>query len=172
MLRIAGCFLTAAGCVGLGCWYRWQFQQRLAHIRILVSIMDMMMSEVRYSKATLPECCVRLADRLEEPYRSSFLMVQEEMARRTGEAFGELFERQMKRGLEQAPLGREEKELFLEFAGGCGYEDARMQLTSMEQYRERLQAICDSLAREVSQKGKMAVGLGTLGGLLLVIIFL
>lgn len=172
MLRFAGCFLTTAGCVGLGCWYRQQFLQRLAHIRILVSIMDMMMSEVRYSKATLPECCVRLADRLVEPYRSSFLMVQEEMARHTGEAFGALFERYMKEGLDQVPLGKAEKELFLEFAGGCGYEDAIMQLTSMAQYRDRLQALTDSLAREVSQKGKMAVGLGTLGGLLLVIILL
>ena len=47
-----------------------------------------------------------------------------------------------------------------------------MQLVSMERYRERLKQLLEKLQDEAAEKGKMAVGLGTLGGLLLMIILL
>lgn len=172
MLKVLGCVLTASGCMGLGLWYRQQYNGRLHHIRLLVAILDMMMSEVRYSKATLPECCGRLADRLEEPYRSSFTKIWEQMCSNMGKSFAELFCGEMKDCLKQTQTGKEERELFLEFAGGCGYEDSAMQLISMEQYRERLRQLQEKLEKEVLEKGKLAVSLGTLGGLLLIIILL
>lgn len=172
MVRVIGCMLTATGCIGLGVWYKLQFMGRLHHVRILISILDMMMSQVRYSKAMLSECCLSLSERLEEPYRSTFTGIWKAFGANTGEAFGEVFNRFMQECLEQVPLGKEEKALFLEFAEGCGYEDAGMQLRSMEQYRDRLESLSQKLSEEVTEKGKMAVSLGTLGGLLLVIILL
>lgn len=172
MARLIGCILIAAGSMGLGFWYKQQIVGRLHHIRILISILDMMMSQVRYSKTMLAECCISLADRLEEPYRSTFAGIWEAFGESTGESYGELFRRSMEECLSKVPLGKEEKGLFLEFAASCGYEDAKMQLGSMEQYRERLKVLSEELGREVAEKGRMAVGLGSLGGLLLIIILL
>ena len=172
MVRGIGCIMTVAGCIGLGVWYRRQFIGRLYHVRILISILDMMMSQVRYSKSTLSECCLYLAERLEEPYCSTFQGIWENFEANTEEAFGELFEQGMKVCLEQVPLEKEERMLFLELAGNCGYEDAGMQLRSMEQYRDRLEELSQKLSEEVAEKGRMAVSLGSLGGLLLLIILL
>lgn len=172
MLKLAGCILTVSGCVGLGYWYRKQFTDRLHHLKILIMILDMMMSEVRYSKASLPECCRQLSERLEEPYQGSFLKIWEETRENSGEAYHDIFQRNMQDCMGQVPLGKEEKKLFLEVSGRFGFEEARMQLSSMEQGREQLKGLYERLEREVGEKGRMAMGLGTLGGLLLIIILL
>ena len=172
MLRLAGCMLTALGCVGLGYWYRRQFAERLRHLKTLISILDIMMSEVRYSKASLPECCRSLSVRLEEPYREVFSRIWEETRENDGETYREIFVKNMKECMGQVPLGNEEKRLFLELAARYGFEDTRMQLSSMEQCKEQLKTLCTRLEREVNEKGKMAMSLGTLGGLLLIVILL
>ncbi len=170
MLKLAGCILTVGGCVGLGYWYRRQFVDRIRHIKILISLVDMMMSEVRYSKAPLPECCRRLSGRLEEPYRESLVKIWEEARENTGISCNEIFTARMRECLNKVPLGQQEIQIFLELTARFGYEETQMQLNSMEGCREQLKSIALELEREVSQKGRLAMGLGTLGGLLLTVI--
>ena len=172
MIRLAGCFLTICGCVGLGYWYRQQFFCRLYHLRLLISILNMIMSEVRYSKASLPECCRQISKRLEEPYQRSFLKIWEETQENCGESYHDIFQRNMQECLGQVPLGKEEKRLFLEVFGGFGFEESRMQLNSLEHCKEQLNGQLEGLRKEVGEKGRMAMGMGTLGGLLLIIILL
>lgn len=172
MLRMTGCVMVTLGCLGLGLWYRQQFLQRLHHIRVLSQILEMMMSEVSYNKATLPECCLHLSKRLESPYRQAFEEVHGKMLENTGEGFGQVFHDRMKSCLEEVPLQKEEKELFLQFSRSCGFEDGKMQLRSMEQYNDRLKSLIHRLEQETAEKCRMALGLGAMSGLLLVIILL
>lgn len=136
------------------------------------NILEMMMSEVRYSKASLPECCLKLSGRLEEPYRSAFADICHYMEENTGEGFGQVFRSRMEECLNGVNVSREEKEIFLQFASLSGYEDGRMQLSAMEQYRELLDDLTQRLESEIGEKSRMALGLGAMGGLLLVIILL
>lgn len=172
LLCWAGGILILSGSMGLGLWYREQFKLRLQNLRTLRDILEMMMSEVRYSKATLPECCLKLSMRMGEPYASVFSGVHGEMLENNGEDFGQIFSGHFRKCLEGLPLGREEKGLFLQFAEECGYEDAKMQIASMEQYQERLDALAGRLESELTEKSRMAMGLGIMGGLLLVILLI
>lgn len=172
MLRLLGCVMIAGGCMGLGCWYRGQFVQRLEHLRTMSGILEMMMSDVRYSKATLPECCRRMAGRVKEPYGSAFEDIYSSLAENTGESFGEVFRVRMKQVLAQVPVYRKEKELFLQSLGGSSFEDSAMQLRSMEQYNDMLKTSIAEAERETAEKSRMALGLGAMGGLLLIIVLL
>lgn len=172
MIRLLGGILVGAGCLGLGCWYRQQFGLRIHHLRCMSSILEMMMSEIRYSKATLPECCKRLAERTQEPYSQAFLEIFEYMRENTGEDFAAVFADRMGKVLAAVPVTRQEKELFLEFAQGTGYEEGRMQLRSIEQHKDMLADIITRLEQEAVKQGKMAVSLGAMSGLLLIIILL
>lgn len=145
---------------------------RLHHLRCLDRIVEIMMSEVRYSKATLPECCGRMAERLEEPYRQALKETASYCRDNTGVKFGQVFRERMEECMKELPLHKEEKSLFLEFASGSGFEDGRMQLRSMEQYHEQLQAGIIQQEKELAEKSRMALGLGAMSGLLLVIILL
>jgi stage III sporulation protein AB len=135
-------------------------------------IMEMMMSEIRYSKATLPECCRSIGERIQEPYRGAFLDVYRAMRENTGEEFGQVFRRRMEECLKTVPAQKKEKELFLRFAAESGFEDGDMQLSSIVQYQDLLKDLAAGLEREVGEKSRMALGLGAMGGLLLVIVLL
>ncbi len=130
------------------------------------------MSEIRYGKSTLPECCKRIGERQQEPYRSSLLRVYHIMEENKGEGFDTVFCRQMEECFDKLPLTKEDREQFLGFARGNSFEDGRMQLKNIESSRELLKLTVTGLEKENAQKCRMAVGLGAMSGLLLVIILL
>lgn len=130
------------------------------------------MSEIRYGKATLPECCRRLAGTVEEPYRECLWDIYEKMKENTGESFAKVFRSRMTQCLETLGLEKEDREHFLHFTAENSFADGKMQLRSMEQSRELLKTTIEMLEREKGEKCRMAVGLGAMSGLLLIIVLL
>ena len=161
-----------AGCLGLGIWYRQQFILRLKNIRILQGILEQLMSEIRYGKTTLPECCRRIGERQPEPYSSCFLHIYQSMQENRGEDFTEVFCENMQICLKELPITGQDGEDFLSFAKGQSFEDGSMQLRTIERSRELLQTTAERLEKENTEKCRMAVGLGAMSGLLLVVILL
>ena len=161
-----------AGCLGLGLWYRQQFILRLKNLRILQGILEILMSEIGYGKATLPECCKRIGERYQEPFRSSFLYIYSRMQENTGDSFPRVFCAKMEECLKGLPVTGEDKDNFLAFAMGQSFEDGRMQLRTIERSKELLENTIGQLERENTEKCRMAMGLGAMSGLLLVIILL
>ncbi|WP_369124294.1 hypothetical protein, partial [uncultured Acetatifactor sp.] len=70
------------------------------------------------------------------------------------------------------PLQETDREDFLRFAGQTGFSDSQMQLRAIEQSAQLLGATRERLEREHGEKSRMAVGLGAMGGLLLILVFL
>ena len=172
MLRILGAVMIISGSLGLGLWYRQQFISRLQTLRELEGILELFMSEIRYGKSTLPECCLHLAARLGEPYAQAFRDVFEEMQENTGAGFSEVFCRHMEECLAALPVKKEDGENFLRFISKSSYADESMQLRTMEMSRELLAGAIERVERENEEKCRLAVGLGAMSGLLLVIVLL
>lgn len=164
--------MILGGALGLGIWYRQQFRGRLIALRHLQEIMEMLISEVRYSKATLPECCRHVAERVEEPFRGCLKNVYEEMRDNTGRGFGEIFAEQMRTGLSALPIRPADGEVFLRFALQNSFAEGDMQIKWMEQSREQLTHTVETLEAELAGKSRIALSLGAMSGLLLVILLL
>lgn len=162
--------MIVSGCLGMGLWYKQFFMGRLETLRNLQRILEMLISEIRYGKATLPECCGQIAGRLAEPYGNCFGQIYNRMAENTGVMFGQVFREEMEECMKGLPLVQEDKNCFLDLFNENGFEDERMQIRSIEQCRERLINASERLERENAEKCRMAVGLGAMSGLLLVII--
>ena len=171
ILRIIGSLFILSGCLGLGYWYSEQFHLRLEDLHMLETILDMMMSEVRYGKAPLPECCFKISKRLGEPYGQAFSKIYEETSEEKGRNFCSVFENEMRKCMEGTALKQEEKTVFLQAVPGNGFEENGMQIKHMEQSRERLHILTKRLESELSEKSGMALGLGIMSGLLLTILF-
>lgn len=92
------------------------------------------------------------------------------MEENTGKTFEEVFREEMGEALGGLPLKEEDRENFLRFTARTGFMDGRMQLRAIEQSAELLQGTEERLERENSEKCRMAVGLGAMGGLLLVLV--
>lgn len=141
-------------------------------MRNLQRIQELLVSEIRYGKATLPECCSHIAERVSEPYKSGFVHIYERMRDNRGEMFGQVFQEVMGECLKGLPLTEEDTKQFLSLFSDNGFEDEEMQIRSIEQSKELLQQTSGRLEKENAEKCRMAVGLGAMGGLLIVIILL
>ena len=130
---------------------------RIRAIRSLEHILELLASEVRYGRATLPECCSHIARGLPAPYGAAFLEIGRRMEENTGLTFGEVFREEMAEALQNLPLRERDREDFLRFTWQTGYADAKMQLRSIEQSAELLQGTRERLERENAEKCRMAV---------------
>lgn len=162
--------MIVGGCLGMGLWYKQFFVGRLEALRNLQRILEMLISEIRYGKATLPECCGQIAGRLQEPYGNCFGQIYNRMAENTGVMFGQVFREEMEGCMKGLPLLQEDKNYFLDLFSENGFGDENMQIRSIEQCREMMMGVSKRLERENTEKCRMAVGLGAMSGLLLVII--
>lgn len=170
MLKAAGCCMILAGCFGMGLWYRSQFTGRIKALRQLQTILELLCSEIRYGRGTLPEACGRVAPRLSPPCREAFVQTAERMRENSGESFEKIFRECMGPPLGEMPLTDGDREEFLRFVPGSGFMDGQMQLRMIEESREQLKARTEGLERENAEKCRMAVGLGAMSGLIIILV--
>lgn len=170
MIKLLGGCLVFAGCLGLGLWYRYQFGARIKALHSLEHMLDLLASEVRYGRATLPECCSHIAGGLDLDFEEAFLEVGRRMEENMGASFGEVFREEMEKALGGLPLQEADRENFLRFSARTGFSDSQMQLREIEQSAELLRNTRERLERENTEKCRMAVGLGAMGGLLLILV--
>ena len=94
------------------------------------------------------------------------------MAEGRGHSFTEVYERVMGEALRELPLKEQDRQLFLQCVLEQGSGDGQARVRLIRRQQELLRERIARLEAESREKGRMAVGLGTLGGLLLIIILL
>ena len=170
MLKGIGGIMIFTGCLGLGVWYRGQLTGRVKALRLLKSILELLSSEIRFGRATLPECCRHIALQLPTSFCKAMQEVDERMRRNDGDTFAAVFCECMRKPLKELPLREEDREDFLGFASEAGFMDGQMQLRTLERSCRLLADTTDRLQRENDDKCRIAVGLGVMGGLLLILV--
>lgn len=178
MVRFLGGVMILLGTVGLGFRYRDQFYERVKVLCKLIHILEMMKSEIGYSKSTMPECCLHIGktimgmDRTDRVIGEGMVQVYELMRKNDGYSFSYIFKNVMKDKLCTFSLVKSDVEAFLSVADNGDYHDPEMQIGSIDIVRERLINTLQDLKKEVEGRGRIAVGLGILGGLFLLIILI
>ena len=160
------------GCLGLGLWYREQFLGRLHMTKELIGILDQWISEIRYNRATLPECCRQIGRQRRDSLGEICTQVYREYTEAGGCGFLEISGDSFRRQLQALPLKKEEIEQFLLFAGQEGYSDEMMQIQALERSRQELERTAMTQQQEIRQKSRLAVGLGAMSGLFLLLILI
>lgn len=172
MLRIAGAVFIVFGCTGLGFYYRKRFHDALWHLRYMRQILEMFMSEIRYGKATLPECCRQVGTKVENPYKDALLTIQKEAEKRSGRSFYEIWMEVMESALKEVPVTKQEKSIFLEFCSCSNHTDNQMQIRALEQNRDMLNNYIECREDNLEKQGRLAMGLGVMSGLLISVILI
>lgn len=171
MLRILGAGFILAGCTGIGLFYKRRFHEALWHLRYMEQVLERFISEIRYDKATLPECCKRIGERTKQPYGEALVKIYEAMLWDEGD-FAKNWKSIMGGAVAGLPLAVEEKRPFLEFADNNNMSDNLMQIKVLEQYRDMLDINIKNREADLEKQGRMASGLGVMAGLLLTVILL
>lgn len=171
-LRLLGAFFIVAGCTGMGFYYRRRLREALEYLRGMCRLLEQFQSEVRYGKATLPECCKRVGERAGSPFGEALCAVYAHTRQHTGDSFYQVWRTQMEKAVSGLPLTPEEKGFFLDFPKNMGLSDQLLQLRTIEQYRELLQGAVREREEKLEQQGRLAAGLGIMSGLLLTVLLL
>lgn len=169
-MQMLGGGLILIGCLGLGLWYRQQMVRRLHLIRELICILEQWISEIRYNRSTLPECCRQIGRQRKDCLGAICDSVYREYAASEDAGYLEFAQESFRRRLKPLPLKKEDIEQFLLFMGSEGYADEAMQIRAMELSRQRLEQTAETQQRELIQKCRLSVGLGAMSGLLLLIL--
>jgi len=172
MLKVIGAMLVIAGSLGLGFSYRQDMRECLYNTRCFFVILELLEGEIRYAKASLPEACRVVAGRVESPYKEGLLAVYRGMCENRGLPFFIVWRQEMGKATQQIFTGKREKELFLEFAGECGFADTQMQQRSMERCRDVLEQSIKKQEEMLENKTKVVMSTGLIGGLFLTIVLL
>lgn len=168
---MGGCMIIS-GCLGLGFWYRSQLIGRIRGLSLLQEILELLAGEIRYGGSTLPECCRRIAGRLQAPFDGAFDKIHVRMQENTGICFAQVFRECMAEPLKGLPLREADREAFLRFVPLSGFPDSQMQLRAIEQSRKQLENTIEELERERVEKCRMSVGLGAMSGLLIILVLM
>ena len=162
-----------AGCTALGLFYRTRYYESIRLLKTMEKILDLFISEVRYGKSTLHECLFMIAEKTEEPFRGTLLSAGKLLQKEDGRDFSACWEEAFA-VLLQKPFSAcwAEKETFLSFAKVKGLKDWQMQVRVMEGHRDAIKEARRIREQNVLQQGKLATGLGIMGGLFLIIVLL
>lgn len=169
-MQMFGGGLILIGCLGLGLWYRQQMVLRLHFTRELICILEQWISEIRYNRSSLPECCRQIGRQRKDCLGEICDSVYREYAASEAAGFLEFAQESFRRRLKPLPLKKEDIEQFLLFVRNEGYADEAMQIRAMELSRQRLEQTAETQQRELIQKCRLSVGLGAMSGLLLLIL--
>ncbi len=172
MLRIIGAVLLMAGCTGSGWLAKERLKKNLDDLYRIRQIFQMFQSEIAYSRAPLPEACLRIGNRSEEPYRSALLAVREEMTADHGKSFLDIWNRQIEICMRELSVAEADKRLLRDFGSCIGYMDGMMQTQAVEQYIHKLDLSIGRMEKDMADKCKVIMSLSIMGGLLLAIILL
>lgn len=170
MFKGIGSVMILTGCFGLGLLCRERLRGRIRALQLLMDVLELLESEIRYGRSVLPECCRRVGEQIGGSLGEAFVEVAGQMRENAGESFLEILKKTVGAALEELPLKSEDKELFFQFASPGGFADGKMQQRALEQSRERLGKTKEKLEQENAEKGRIAVGLGAMSGLLLILI--
>ncbi len=172
MLRLLAGGLILFGSAGFSFKLCQEMRQRMRHIEQMQEIFRLFQSEVAYSRASFPEVCMAVSDRIAEPFRTVMKEIYAQVMEKSGVRFPEIWRTKMGQCLENMPLKEEERNIFLEFGNRIGFIDWETQAGMIEKSREQLEELYVKSKSSMENKEKMITSIGILGGLMLVIILI
>lgn len=172
MQRAIGFILILAGCSGLGMWYSMQFRLHIKNLKQMCRVLSMLESQVRFGRSTIGECCEQIAKRVDNPFQIALQEIAREMEQNEGNSLGQVSRTGFDRHFKNLKVSEKEKEEFIACFAHEGFEEEGIQIQSILRGRQELEAAMQELNETLTSRCRLAISLGTMSGLLLVVLFL
>lgn len=171
-IKIIGVILVISGCTGVGLTVGGNYSRRYRQLEMLKHMVTLLMGEIRYAPAELPEIFLRVAERVSPPFDGFLKGIIGEMSAMDGRTLAQLWREGVERSLSGTCLTREDKNRLDRLGAQLGILDRETQLSVMALYLQELETAMAELGRTMGQKQKVSLSLGLLSGLFLTVILL
>lgn len=172
--------------MGLGIKVAVEMGKRVEQLREIERIMNYLEGEITYRHSLLAEACLRASDRTKEPFCNWLSIIAEKTENQTEEIFDEEFtdeengttsfsdiwEDSIDYLQNESCLTKKDIKELLAFGQALGYLDINTQQMGMHLEKEQLHTRIQRLSEELTNKMKISVILGTLGGIFIVVMLI
>ena len=155
---------------GLGFNKSRELGNRKKHLEMLMRMIILLKGEIRYGNTSLYDAFTGAAGKLEGKYREFFLNTAEEIKKKKGKPFGEIFRSCARESLDDQNFTREEKEKIFSLGERLGYMGMDIQLRQLQLLEEDLENEIQELNKDLKEKKKLYQSLGILLGILLAVL--
>ena len=172
MLNAGGVCLILFACSALGFEKSRQYAGRIRQLRELQRMTLLLIVEITYRKAALPEALMRTAGKIREPFAGFLKKTAQRADAFDSTRFSELFAQEAESAFQHTQLtGEDRKELML-LGQYLGYLDIDMQENTIALYLQELEQKIRLLQEEMPARQKLYQSMGILGGIFISILFL
>lgn len=171
MLKGVAAVLVISGTSGVGISFYQEQKNRLYHLKYMKYIMVLIQNEIAYRRASFPEICQSIVNRMEKPYVAFFTVINKELSAKDGKTFGEIWRNAGKQLEEIKSISKAEREQFLSFPTENGYQDGEMQIREMESKICEWETSIQRLEKKIENNSKLYLYVGIMSGLLCTILF-
>lgn len=170
--KIVGCICIVLASAGYGYSQGMEYKRYVEEVEYLCRLIRQMAGEMSYTKAPLAEVCIRMKNRVRQPYETWLFHLAEEMEKRGGMNLAFLWSKMAEEYLKELSLEKEEWEELKNLGSQMGYLDIRMQEDTLLWYAGKLEERQKILSAELAEKRRLCNLLGVTGGIFLVILLL
>lgn len=172
MLRLIGAGFLLLGMSGYSFYLCREMRERLGCLYEMKRMYEQFYSQIGYSLAAFPELCKMTKAFVKSPFAELLQDISTEAEENTGKAFPQIWEEQVDRHFADFPLKKEDKGLLQDFSRSFGLADRGLQEQAVRNQLSALSAVIQNIEQHMAEREKMIMSLGTMGGLLILILLI
>ncbi|HKM18330.1 MAG: stage III sporulation protein AB [Firmicutes bacterium] len=151
MLRLIGAAIVITACGVGGLTMARSYSIRPQNLQSLATAVQMLATEIHYTRSSLPEACSRIAAQIGNPVAAFFNQFAAQLTSNSGISAAEAFNQSLP-VLADAGFSQQDVELVSQIGAVLGRSDAEDQLKHLELLKTRLQ---QSIAKAEQERDKM-----------------
>jgi stage III sporulation protein AB len=172
MLKILGSICIVTACAMLGIYFSQIQQIRKRELNCIKKALLLLKSQIEYSGEALPEALHNIALRSEEPIKTIFDKIANELMIKKGDSISQVWTRHFNMYESNMKLSTQDIENINAFGRTLGYLDKAQQVNNIKISVDYIDETTEIITRKCERDGKMYQSLGLLGGILLAVLLL
>lgn len=172
LLKVTGAFLIVGATSWGGIAAASKLQNQYVQMQYLQRLIYRLKSEIQYANSYLGEAFRQIGLTSKEPYRRWMFALSEQMERRNGYTFVDIWEENVRDYLGDSGLPEDTLERLLRLGGQLGIADIEMQVKLLELYLEDLKLAMEEMREGMKSKIRLYHCLGVMSGIFVTVLLI
>lgn len=171
-MKLLGAILVMISTSGIGFLYASELKKRKSELEEQYALLKLMLGDIRYTRATLPEAIEKALRRHGGSYLAFLKETAEKLSNSPGIGLDAIWGEAVEEGLRKSALDAEDKQRLVRFGESISSADRESLIASFEQYLEELEAEIARVREIIAPKMKLYRSIGILTGIFIVVVLI
>lgn len=171
-MKLLGSVMVMIASTGIGFLLASELQRRRKELMEQISLLKLMLGDIRYTRATLPEALKFAVRRHQGDYAVFLKEVAEQMELSPGIGPEQIWEKTAERVLKTNSLSKQDKHLFSKIGESFGFSEREQQIAAIELHINEIKEVVDGIDEVIAPKIKLYRSIGVLVGIFIIVFLL